>query len=220
MYIWMNWGKDRRSDVAQKWTYWQCGGLLQNQGLLWRRWVKLWLTIIWCWTMSYRLQRLWRNIVRRRVQHLYTALGKTMLLTNSYLWTRVHLIDAPATMAMVGHWKGSGPFINLSSCEEKGKYISMVLRLTSWWCLSRYSILPAIPWNSMLLVKIVEGSFNMELFMEFIEGLLDCMHPFPVKNSVIVMDNCHIHKSLTCWNAQLMHICEHHMIQKSCGVHT
>ena len=48
----------------------------------------------------------------------------------------------------------------------------------------------------MLSVKIVEGSFNTELFTEFIEGLLDRMHPFPAKNSVIVMDNCRIHKSL------------------------
>jgi hypothetical protein len=34
----------------------------------------------------------------------------------------------------------------------------------------------------------------MELFTKFIEGLLDRMNPFPVKNSVIVMDNCRIHK--------------------------
>jgi len=48
----------------------------------------------------------------------------------------------------------------------------------------------------MLSVKIVKGSFNTGLFMEFIEGLLDRMHPFPAKNSMIVMDNCHIHKNL------------------------
>ena len=46
----------------------------------------------------------------------------------------------------------------------------------------------------MLAVKVVEGSFNTELFTEFIEGLLDRMNPFPAKNSVIVMDNCRIHK--------------------------
>jgi len=34
----------------------------------------------------------------------------------------------------------------------------------------------------------------METFTEFIEGLLDRMQPFPAANSVIVMDNCQIHK--------------------------
>jgi glycine betaine/choline ABC-type transport system substrate-binding protein len=36
--------------------------------------------------------------------------------------------------------------------------------------------------------------FTTELFIEFIEGLLDEMQPFPRLNSVIVMDNAHIHK--------------------------
>ena len=32
------------------------------------------------------------------------------------------------------------------------------------------------------------------LFHDFIEGLLDCMQPFPAPNSVIIMDNARIHK--------------------------
>lgn len=35
----------------------------------------------------------------------------------------------------------------------------------------------------------------MTSFRDFIEGLLDQMNQFPGPNSVIVMDNCHIHKS-------------------------
>jgi hypothetical protein len=34
----------------------------------------------------------------------------------------------------------------------------------------------------------------MELFYTFIDRLLDQMQPFPAPNSVIVMDNCRIHK--------------------------
>ena len=49
-------------------------------------------------------------------------------------------------------------------------------------------------------MNIVEGSYNTELFTEFIEGLLDCMNPFPARNSVIVMDNCKIHKDPTIVN--------------------
>ncbi len=42
---------------------------------------------------------------------------------------------------------------------------------------------------------IVEGSFNTELFTQFIEDLLGSMQPFPAAKSVIVMDNCAIHKA-------------------------
>ena len=60
---------------------------------------------------------------------------------------------------------------------------------------SRYSILPALSMSGVLYLKIVEGSFNTELFIDFITGLLSQMNHFPGDNSVIVMDNCRIHKS-------------------------
>ncbi len=41
---------------------------------------------------------------------------------------------------------------------------------------------------------IVEGSFNSELFLTFIRDLLGKMQPFPAPKSVVVMDNCSIHK--------------------------
>ncbi|KAF8574858.1 hypothetical protein K439DRAFT_1371383, partial [Ramaria rubella] len=59
----------------------------------------------------------------------------------------------------------------------------------------RYSVLPAISYKGILSTKVVKGSFNMCLFMEFIQGLVDRMQPVPAKNSVIVMDNCKIHKN-------------------------
>lgn len=42
---------------------------------------------------------------------------------------------------------------------------------------------------------IIEGSFNTELFTQFIEDLVVKMQPFPASNSVVVMDNCRIHKA-------------------------
>lgn len=41
------------------------------------------------------------------------------------------------------------------------------------------------------------GSFNANLFHEFIQGLVGsrATQPWPGKNSVIVMDNCAIHKN-------------------------
>lgn len=48
--------------------------------------------------------------------------------------------------------------------------------------------------DGILSVDIVEGSFDTMLFARFIDGLLDRMNPYPGPNSVIVMDNCAIHK--------------------------
>ncbi|KAF8593230.1 hypothetical protein BDV93DRAFT_458889, partial [Ceratobasidium sp. AG-I] len=56
-------------------------------------------------------------------------------------------------------------------------------------------ILPAMSLDGILHVDIVEGSFTSALFSEFIDGLLETMSPFPGPNSVIVMDNCRIHKN-------------------------
>jgi hypothetical protein len=59
----------------------------------------------------------------------------------------------------------------------------------------RYSVLPAICLDGILTVKILEGSFDSDSFARFIDGLLCHMNPFPGPNSVVVMDNCRIHKS-------------------------
>lgn len=49
--------------------------------------------------------------------------------------------------------------------------------------------------DGILAVDIVEGSFTKALFKDFVEKLLIHTNPFPNPNSVIVMDNCRIHKS-------------------------
>ena len=48
--------------------------------------------------------------------------------------------------------------------------------------------------TGIIWLKIMEGSFTAESFTDFIEGLLIQMNDFPAPNSVIVMDNCRIHK--------------------------
>lgn len=59
----------------------------------------------------------------------------------------------------------------------------------------RFSVLPALSLQDGILhCDVVEGSFCTETFAQFIEGLLARMQPFPAPNSVIVMDNCQIHK--------------------------
>lgn len=59
----------------------------------------------------------------------------------------------------------------------------------------RYSVLPALSLQDGILhCSVIEGSFCAESFTRFIRQLLDNMQPFPAPNSVIVMDNCPIHK--------------------------
>ncbi|KAG9023998.1 hypothetical protein FS837_005544, partial [Tulasnella sp. UAMH 9824] len=57
-----------------------------------------------------------------------------------------------------------------------------------------YSLLPALSLEGIIYSQITEGSFNGETFFDFIANLLDRMEPYPGRNSVLVMDNCAIHK--------------------------
>lgn len=59
-----------------------------------------------------------------------------------------------------------------------------------------FSVLPAMSLESGILhCDVVEGSFRTDSFALFIQNLLNYMEPFPGPNSVIVMDNCRIHKN-------------------------
>lgn len=61
--------------------------------------------------------------------------------------------------------------------------------------LSRYSVLPAISLDGGILhCDIIQGSFCTATFSEFIRVLLENMNRYPAANSVIVLDNCRIHK--------------------------
>ncbi|KAF7361583.1 DDE-3 domain-containing protein [Mycena sanguinolenta] len=94
-------------------------------------------------------------------------------------------------------------FVDESSCDRctsyRGKAWAIIgqraVRKAFFVRGKRYSVLPAISLDGILWVDIVEGSFNSESFEQFIDGLLDRMNPFPGPNSVIVMDNCKIHKA-------------------------
>lgn len=49
--------------------------------------------------------------------------------------------------------------------------------------------------DGILYYVIQHGSHTRESFISFIDGLLDFMNPFPLPNSVLVIDNASIHKS-------------------------
>lgn len=81
-------------------------------------------------------------------------------------------------------------------CSRKAvRYRHPLLRVSFTDNEIRYSILPAITMDGIIECTIIEGSFDTGLFFRFIKDLVAKMQPFPGPNSVIVMDNCRIHKA-------------------------
>ena len=81
------------------------------------------------------------------------------------------------------------------SVEDDGESYIQLTIFSSGRSHTRFSVLPALSLDDGIIhCDIVEGSFDTELFYTFVSRLLDQMQPFPTPNSVIVMDNCRIHK--------------------------
>ena len=59
---------------------------------------------------------------------------------------------------------------------------------------SSFSVLPAITCNSILYWEVEEGNFDGPKFTSYIECLLEFMNPWPGPRSVLLLDNCSIHK--------------------------
>jgi hypothetical protein len=55
-------------------------------------------------------------------------------------------------------------------------------------------MLPTLTLDGIIHLDIVEGSFDGQSFIRFLHGLLDVMQPYPAPRSVLIMDNCAIHK--------------------------
>jgi hypothetical protein len=66
------------------------------------------------------------------------------------------------------------------------------VRSISDYC-SRYSLLPAITTDGIIYSHIKVGGYNGDQFIEYLQGLLNVMNPYPESHSVLVMDNCRIH---------------------------
>ncbi|PPR00338.1 hypothetical protein CVT24_004359 [Panaeolus cyanescens] len=60
----------------------------------------------------------------------------------------------------------------------------------------RYSILPALSLDGIIALEVLDEPFTSESFRDFIALLLERMNPWPERNSVIIMDNAKIHKSV------------------------
>ena len=60
--------------------------------------------------------------------------------------------------------------------------------------LDRYSILPALSLDGILHVEVLDHPIAGVDFLMFVEGLLERMQPWPLPNSVLIMDNAAIHR--------------------------
>ncbi|KIK76629.1 hypothetical protein PAXRUDRAFT_169326, partial [Paxillus rubicundulus Ve08.2h10] len=61
---------------------------------------------------------------------------------------------------------------------------------------TRFSILPAITLNGIVAYNIIEGPVDSQCFVRFLEEhVMPLTNPYPGPRSVIIMDNCHIHKT-------------------------
>ena len=58
----------------------------------------------------------------------------------------------------------------------------------------RYSILPMLSLDEILHVEVFDHTINGANLLSFIEGLVKCMQPWPLPNSVLIMDNAAIHR--------------------------
>jgi len=56
-------------------------------------------------------------------------------------------------------------------------------------------MLPALSLDGILALEVLDHSFTTDDFNEFVDRLLDRMNPFPMCNSVLVMDNASSHHS-------------------------
>ena len=65
--------------------------------------------------------------------------------------------------------------------------------LTTQLIFGRYSILPVLSLDGILHVDVLNHMIDGANFLSFIKGLLEHMQPWPLPNSVLVMDNAMIH---------------------------
>ena len=86
-----------------------------------------------------------------------------------------------------------------------------LLAFTSLIFFFSYSMLPAITTEGIIYSHIKTGSYNGDQFIQWLEGLLRVMNPYPGPRSVLVLDNCRIHHV-----EGVQELCEERHVYHSC----
>ena len=53
-----------------------------------------------------------------------------------------------------------------------------------------YSLLPALTVDGIIYSHVKKGGYNGDEFMEWLEGVLGVMNPYPAPRSILILDNC------------------------------
>ena len=70
----------------------------------------------------------------------------------------------------------------------------------------KWSILPLYTYDGFLDWKIIHGSFDTDLFIQFLEDhVIPHTTPYPGPRSVLIMDNCKIHHDPVLSNVSGIH---------------
>jgi hypothetical protein len=130
--------------------------------------------------------------VKRNGLNLELASERTAQI-NLYLLTRVLSIVERRIVEGHGRSVAGKPHARRSSVADGGMCPVYIYIYSN--AVYRFSVLPALALEDGIIhCDILEGAFDSEQFFIFIDRLLDQMQPFPAPKSVIVMDNCRIHK--------------------------
>jgi hypothetical protein len=134
-----------------------------------------------------------QNNLHKNVVNTLHGLG-SMMQGSLYLLMKALWIAGQHSEVMPGHFGAQKHNARHFLYMDDGNTF-LVLLIPSSMLTCSSLVLPALSLhNGILHCDIIEGSFCTETFLKFIDSLLDNMQPFPAPNSVIVMDNCQIHK--------------------------
>jgi transposase len=92
-----------------------------------------------------------------------------------------------------GHIKDSQHKGGLALLEACGKHAALITGTGLDSLGVSYSLLPAITTTGIIYSHIKVGGYNGDEFLEWLDGLLMVMNPYPAPHSVLVLDNCRIH---------------------------
>jgi|SRR5216684_1151606 len=94
---------------------------------------------------------------------------------------------------MGGHIKDSQHKRGLALLEACSKHAALITSTSLDSLGVSYFLLPVITTMGIIYSHIKVRGYNGDEFLEWLDGLLVVMNPYPALHSVLVLDNCRIH---------------------------
>jgi hypothetical protein len=103
---------------------------------------------------------------------------------SEWSWEQLMFIDETAF-----HERTLDRKFGWSGVNTRARRIQPLKRTKKW------SVLPLYTCDGFADWEIIHGSFNKDLFVAFVEDhVIPHTTPYPGKNSILIMDNCKIHR--------------------------